>query len=60
MGRTYQNHTPGDVIICRLNVKHWHGAAPGSAMTHLAIGEREDGTSVTWMEKVTAGQYPEK
>ncbi len=50
----------GDVIICRLNVKHWHGAAPGSAMTHLAIGEREDGKSVTWMEKVTAGQYPEK
>jgi len=33
-------------------VKHWHGAAPGSAMTHLAISEALDGQSVTWMEPV--------
>lgn len=47
----------GDVVLCPPNVKHWHGAAPNAAMTHLAIGERLDGKSVTWMEKVTDEQY---
>lgn len=50
----------GDVVLCPPNVKHWHGAAPNAAMTHLAIGERLDGKSVTWMEKVTDEQYQSK
>lgn len=48
---------PGDVVWCPPGVKHWHGAAPNSAMTHLAIGSPVDGKSVTWMEKVTDEQY---
>ena len=47
----------GDVVLCPPNVKHWHGAAPDTAMTHLAIGERLDGKSVTWMEQVSDEQY---
>ena len=47
----------GDVVLCPPNVKHWHGAAPDAAMTHLAIGERLDGKSVTWMEQVSDEQY---
>lgn len=51
----------GDVVHIPPQVKHWHGAAPGSAMTHLAISEALDGQSVTWMEPVTkapASQAP--
>lgn len=47
----------GDVVVCPPGVKHWHGAAPDAAMTHLAIGERLDGKSVEWMEKVSDEQY---
>lgn len=50
----------GDVVLCPPNVKHWHGAAPDTAMTHLAIVERLDGKSVTWMERVSDEQYPPK
>lgn len=49
-----------DVVLCPPNVKHWHGAAPNNAMTHLAIGERLEGNSVTWMESVTDEQYQTK
>lgn len=47
----------GDVVICPPGVKHWHGAAPDAAMTHLAIGEHVEGKSVEWMEQVTDEQY---
>lgn len=47
----------GDVVVCPAGVKHWHGASPDAAMTHLAIGERLDGKSVEWMEKVSDEQY---
>ena len=47
----------GDVVLCPPDVKHWHGAAPDSAMT---IGERLDGKSVTWMEKASDEQYAPK
>lgn len=47
----------GDVVICPPGVKHWHGAAPDAAMTHLAIGEHAEGKSVEWMEQVTDEQY---
>jgi len=48
---------PGDVIHCPPGVKHWHGAAPGTAMTHLAVTPSVDGKNVTWMEKVSDEQY---
>jgi len=48
---------PGDVIWCPPGVKHWHGATPKTAMTHIAIVEKLDGKTVDWMEKVTDEQY---
>lgn len=48
---------PGDVVIYPPGVKHWHGAAPGSAMTHLAVTGMLAGKSVEWMEKVSDEQY---
>src|SRR5437763_12629043 len=48
---------PGDVVSFAPGEKHWHGAAPTTAMTHLAIQERLDGKTVDWMEKVTDEQY---
>lgn len=47
----------GDVIWCPPGVKHWHGAAPDTAMTHLAVTATVDGKNVTWMEKVSDDQY---
>src|SRR5882724_11510383 len=44
---------PGDVVQCPANEKHWHGAAPNVAMTHIAIQEALGGKVVDWMEKVT-------
>jgi quercetin dioxygenase-like cupin family protein len=48
---------PGDVIWFSPNEKHWHGASPTSAMTHIAIQEALDGKVVEWMEHVTDEQY---
>jgi quercetin dioxygenase-like cupin family protein len=48
---------PGDVIWFAPEEKHWHGAAPTTAMTHIAIHEYLDGKPVDWMEKVTDEQY---
>lgn len=48
---------PGDVISCPPGEKHWHGAVPGTAMTHIAIQEELNGKVVDWMEKVTDEQY---
>jgi quercetin dioxygenase-like cupin family protein len=48
---------PGDVIWFAPNEKHWHGASPTSAMTHIAIQEALDGKVVEWMEKVTDAEY---
>lgn len=47
----------GDVVHIPANVKHWHGAGPGSAMTHIAITEAQNGTSAEWMEQVSDAQY---
>lgn len=47
----------GDVVQIPPHVKHWHGAAPDSAMTHLAITEQLDGKSADWLEKVPDEQY---
>jgi 4-carboxymuconolactone decarboxylase len=48
---------PGDVVWIPLGQKHWHGAAPKSSMTHIAIAEQLDGKTVDWMEKVSDAQY---
>ncbi len=48
---------PGDVVTVGPNEKHWHGASPTTAMTHVAIQESLDGTPVEWLEKVTDDQY---
>jgi quercetin dioxygenase-like cupin family protein len=47
----------GDVIWCPAGVKHWHGASPTTAMTHIAITGTVNGKNVEWMEKVTDEQY---
>ena len=56
-GKPIQEIRPGDVVWCPPGVKHWHGAAPTTAMTHLAVTGTADGKNVTWMEKVTDEQY---
>src|SRR5213079_42316 len=48
---------PGDVVWFPPGEKHWHGAAPTTAMTHIAIQEELDGKVVDWMEHVTDEQY---
>jgi hypothetical protein len=48
---------PGDVVWFSPGEKHWHGATPTTAMTHIAIQERLDGKAVEWLEKVTDEQY---
>jgi len=48
---------PGDVVSCPPGEKHWHGATPTSAVTHIAIQEALDGKVVSWMEKVSDEQY---
>jgi quercetin dioxygenase-like cupin family protein len=48
---------PGDVVSIAPNEKHWHGAAPTTAVTHIAIQEALEGKAVEWMEKVSDEQY---
>ena len=48
---------PGDVISIPPDEKHWHGASPTTAMTHIAIQEYLDGKAADWMEKVSDEQY---
>lgn len=48
---------PGDVVWFPPQVKHWHGAKAGTAMTHIAIQEVLDGKVVEWLEKVSDAQY---
>ncbi len=56
-GKPVEEIRPGDVVWIPAGVKHWHGAAPASAMTHIAIVETLNGRSADWMEKVTDTQY---
>lgn len=51
---------PGDVVWFEPNEKHWHGASPTVAMTHIAIQEELNGKVVDWMEHVTDNQYNSK
>lgn len=48
---------PGDVVSIPGGIKHWHGAAPATAMSHIAIQAHVDGEAVTWLEKVSAADY---
>ena len=48
---------PGDVVWFHSGLKHWHGASPTTAMTHIAIQESVGGKNVDWMEKVSDEQY---
>ncbi len=48
---------PGDVIWFPPGEKHWHGAAPATAMAHIAIYESLDGKSAEWLEMVSEEQY---
>lgn len=48
---------PGDVVWFSPGEKHWHGATPNVAMTHIAIQEKLDGKVVDWLEQVTDQQY---
>jgi quercetin dioxygenase-like cupin family protein len=48
---------PGDVVWFPPGEKHWHGATPTTAMTHIAVQEMLDGKAVNWMEKVADEQY---
>lgn len=48
---------PGDVFWFAPGEKHWHGAAPNTAVTHIAIQEKLNGKAVEWMEHVTEQQY---
>jgi len=56
-GGKVQEIRPGDVIWTPPGVKHWHGAAPTTALTHIAIQESAGGKNVEWMEKVSDEQY---
>lgn len=56
-GQPVQVIRPGDVVSIPANVRHWHGAAPEAAMTHVAIAEKDNGISVRWQEKVADVDY---
>lgn len=48
---------PGDVVWFAPGEKHWHGAGPATAMTHIAVQEVQDGRAVDWLEKVSDVDY---
>ena len=56
-GGSIEEIRPGDVIWFAPGEKHWHGASPTTAMTHIAIQESLNGKTVDWMEKVSDEQY---
>ncbi|MCO8170880.1 cupin domain-containing protein [Pseudomonas sp. 21LCFQ02] len=56
-GKPIQVVRPGDVVWCPPGVKHWHGAAPTTAMSHIAVTATLNGQNVDWMEKVSDEQY---
>ncbi len=56
-GGLIQEIFPGDVVWFAPGEKHWHGAAPDTAMTHIALQEVQDGKVVDWLEQVSTEQY---
>lgn len=59
-GGPIEDIRPGDVVWFPAGERHWHGAAPDVAMSHIAIQEAIDGSAVTWMEHVSDAQYQPK
>ena len=57
LGGPIEEILPGDVVWFPPGEKHWHGASPTTAMTHIAIQESLDGKVVDWLEHVTDDQY---
>ena len=56
-GGSIEEIHPGDVIWFPPGEKHWHGASPSTAMTHIAIQEQLNGKAVDWLQKVSDEQY---
>ncbi|MDR6903293.1 cupin domain-containing protein [Rhizobium miluonense] len=56
-GGSVEEIRPGDIVWFEPGEKHWHGASPTTAMTHIAIHEHLDGKVVDWLEHVTDEQY---
>ena len=56
-GGPVQEIRQGDVVRIPPNVKHWHGASPDAALSHIAVAEHLDGKAVEWMEQVADAQY---
>ena len=56
-GGSVEEVRPGDVVWFPPGEKHWHGATPATAMTHIAVQESLDGKNVEWLEKVSDAQY---
>ena len=56
-GSAIEEIHPGDVVWFEPNEKHWHGASPTKAMSHIAIQEEVNGEVVTWLEKVSEREY---
>jgi len=56
-GGTIEEIRPGDVVWIPPGEKHWHGATPSTAMTHIAIQEQIEGKAVEWLEQVSDEQY---
>jgi hypothetical protein len=56
-GRPVEEIRPGDVVQIPPGVRHWHGAAAATGMTHISLTEEVDGRNATWMGKVTDEQY---
>jgi quercetin dioxygenase-like cupin family protein len=57
LGGPVEEIKPGDVVQFAPGEKHWHGAAPTTAMTHIAVQEYLDGQAVEWLEHVSNEQY---
>ena len=56
-GGAVEEIRPGDVVWFPPGLRHWHGATPTAAMTHIAVQEQLEGKAVEWLEKVTDEEY---
>lgn len=56
-GGPVEEISPGDIVWFAPGERHWHGAAPDVAMTHIALQEVKDGKVVDWLEQVTDDEY---
>jgi 4-carboxymuconolactone decarboxylase len=56
-GKPVKHLQKGDVIKCTPNTKHWHGAAPDSELSHIAIGTNTDNGAVVWLQPVSNEEY---